>query len=77
MITEKGQILISFVQQGQIKLPQALVLNLKDNWNSVKEIFWIQFRGKAGFKENLNYQNLNLIMSHSLPACPCQLLMNF
>lgn len=40
-------------------------------------MFWIQFRGKAGFKENLNYQNLNLIMSHSLPACPCQLLMNF
>lgn len=31
-------------------------------------MFWIKFRGKTKFKENLNCQNLNLIMSHSLPA---------
>lgn len=31
-------------------------------------MFWIKFRGKTKFKENLNCQKLNLIMSHSLPA---------
>lgn len=61
-----GQILSSSVQQGQTKPPEVLVLKLTRR--NVEEPFWIKFRGKTKFKENLNYPNLNLITPHSLPA---------